>query len=90
MVVVTEGRQSERVLLLQVMFCPYCHRSFSGVGRKQRYDRHIMTHTGEKPYACPLCPLRCNRESNLYRHLRRHHGCTNHDTDSIISPSTSS
>ncbi|XP_071528457.1 uncharacterized protein [Panulirus ornatus] len=56
-----------------VMLCPYCQRSFSGVGRKQRYERHVITHTGEKPFACPLCPLRCNRQSNLYRHVRQHH-----------------
>ncbi|KAK8386827.1 hypothetical protein O3P69_017929 [Scylla paramamosain] len=60
-----------------VVLCPYCQRSFSGPGKKQRYERHVITHTGEKPFACPLCPLRCNRQSNLYRHLRHHHAVPN-------------
>lgn len=34
--------------------------------------RHVLSHTGEKPYFCPLCPHRCNQNASLQRHILTH------------------
>lgn len=56
--------------------CPECGREFHGLNKKFLLTRHMITHTGEKPYQCPHCPYRANVSSNLTRHLRTVH-CPN-------------
>ncbi|XP_045103685.1 zinc finger and BTB domain-containing protein 7B-like isoform X10 [Portunus trituberculatus] len=51
------------------LHCGVCGRRFHGRNRRQDLERHMRTHTGEKPYQCPHCPHRTNRTGNLKTHM---------------------
>ncbi|XP_063595648.1 zinc finger protein 513-like [Penaeus indicus] len=53
--------------------CPVCGRFITGVNRKQNLERHMLTHSGERPFRCPYCPHGSNRVDNLKLHIRRVH-----------------
>ncbi|XP_066948879.1 longitudinals lacking protein, isoforms H/M/V-like isoform X24 [Macrobrachium rosenbergii] len=60
--------------------CVVCGRGF---GRLEDLRRHVRTHTGEKPYLCPMCSFRAAVKSSVYRHMRTVH---NVDTRSTLVP----
>ncbi|XP_045103732.1 longitudinals lacking protein, isoforms H/M/V-like isoform X8 [Portunus trituberculatus] len=54
--------------------CTVCGKAFKGHKFKFRLRRHMIIHTGEKPFACPYCPHRANIRNNLTRHIFFQHG----------------
>ncbi|XP_064118717.1 zinc finger protein Xfin-like isoform X3 [Macrobrachium nipponense] len=54
---------------LRIHPCPYCNKEFDFASS---LERHIRIHTGEKPFACTLCPYRTTQRCNLDRHSMTH------------------
>ena len=50
--------------------CEICFRRFPSVSKNQR---HQVTHTKEKPFACTLCSSRFSQNASLNDHMRRQH-----------------
>uniref|UniRef100_A0A1A8F8Y8 C2H2-type domain-containing protein n=2 Tax=Nothobranchius korthausae TaxID=1143690 RepID=A0A1A8F8Y8_9TELE len=51
-----------------------CHICGKDKKCRSQLARHVIIHTGERPFACELCPARFNRRGNLQHHQRRVHG----------------
>lgn len=50
--------------------CPVCGQEKQHISVLKK---HYATHSGEKPYCCPLCPFRSSQNSSLYRHAMVKH-----------------
>lgn len=51
--------------------CERCNRAFT---QRQKILRHIVVHTGDRPYRCELCGYSCSELSVLQQHKRTHTG----------------
>ncbi|XP_016127839.1 ras-responsive element-binding protein 1 isoform X1 [Sinocyclocheilus grahami] len=69
-----KGKKNAYSNSVQKMTCPYCPRLFPWASSLQR---HMLTHTGQKPYPCPQCESFFSTKSNCERHLLRKHGISN-------------
>jgi ribosomal protein L37AE/L43A len=50
--------------------CPECDRVFLS---RLKCQEHVNSHSGLKPYACPMCETRCVKFANLKVHVKRLH-----------------
>ncbi|KAK7072071.1 hypothetical protein SK128_021101 [Halocaridina rubra] len=60
-------------LASRALYCAFCNKVFAGRNQHQRLQYHTLTHTGEKPHACPHCPHRARLKFNLRKHIRALH-----------------
>ena len=52
--------------------CNLCEKQFS---RREYLAKHILTHTGEKIYTCPICSTTFGPPADLRIHLQGHRKC---------------
>lgn len=69
--------------------CSFCGKFFNSRNWRQDLQRHLMIHTGEKPYRCPFCSHRSNRAFNLRNHIHNVHknfmDCSSLSVTSLIN-----
>ena len=58
--------------------CPYCNHTSN---RRYNLSKHILTHTGERPFACPFCPFRSIWKRALQIHIYTRHSENNGNYD---------
>lgn len=52
--------------------CNLCAKIFFGRNRRQDFKRHVLSHTGERPYACNICDYKAALKGNLKKHMLIH------------------
>ncbi|XP_021567377.1 LOW QUALITY PROTEIN: ras-responsive element-binding protein 1, partial [Carlito syrichta] len=67
------ARRNSYASCLQKINCPRCPRVFPWASSLQR---HMLTHTGQKPFPCQKCDAFFSTKSNCERHQLRKHGVT--------------
>ncbi|OQV12354.1 hypothetical protein BV898_13382 [Hypsibius exemplaris] len=67
----TKQRANSYSMSPHVHACSECGRKFPW---QSSLERHMYTHTGQKPYSCLWCSLKFSIKSNCERHCQRIHG----------------
>ncbi|XP_049739219.1 zinc finger protein 740 isoform X2 [Elephas maximus indicus] len=70
-VVVVEQNGSFQVKIPKNFICQHCFGAFRS---SYHLKRHILIHTGEKPFECDICDMRFIQKYHLERHKRVHSG----------------
>ena len=55
--------------------CGYCDKSFA---TPSKVKRHILTHTGEKPFVCQFCQRGFSQKVHMMEHISKHHADESH------------
>ena len=50
--------------------CPFCSKIMN---TPSKIKRHILVHTGEKPYQCHICNYKATQEAHIKTHMKGVH-----------------
>ncbi|XP_068211058.1 longitudinals lacking protein, isoforms H/M/V-like isoform X30 [Palaemon carinicauda] len=56
---------------IKLHHCSHCSYS---TPESSNFKRHMLKHTGERPFQCPYCPHSTSQKSSLQAHIRTHTG----------------
>lgn len=67
---ITTNNKLLNIILFIFIQCDQCHRSFFS---RESARKHMVTHTGLKPYICTECPMRYGWYNGLQKHMKIQH-----------------
>lgn len=67
--------------------CRICSKVLSSASS---LDRHVLVHTGERPFTCKYCHLTFTTNGNMHRHMRTHKQHDQYESDGSTDSSGSS
>lgn len=76
--------ENEETLSNYPIMCFYCDKIFAGTNYQIFYKRHMLTHDGELPYRCLLCPARFSCKKDLLSHRSDHDYCAVHNPKEVF------
>ncbi|XP_033113156.1 ras-responsive element-binding protein 1-like isoform X2 [Anneissia japonica] len=81
---VTEEEKKGRVRykFVKKLSCPYCPRMFPWISSLRR---HLLVHSGLKPYQCVNCTATFSTKSNCERHMVRKHNMTQDEATKLTT-----
>eukprot|EP00039_Didymoeca_costata_P032439 m.37834 g.37834 ORF g.37834 m.37834 type:complete len:300 (+) comp9357_c0_seq1:372-1271(+) len=63
--------KARKTTVAKIRTCETCGKQFQ---KFSHFNRHLQTHTNDKPFACSLCGSKWRRSDDLKVHLRTHTG----------------
>ncbi|XP_071957365.1 uncharacterized protein [Antedon mediterranea] len=71
-----------RYKFVKKLSCPYCPRMFPWISSLRR---HLLVHSGLKPYQCCTCTATFSTKSNCERHMVRKHNITQDEATKLTT-----